>query len=78
MFPLSPSPGNPGEGWGGGRTPVFARNPLPNPPPDYRGRGKKTRRFENTIALKAQTIDSVSTHPAPCDKLIVDPQFSSE
>jgi hypothetical protein len=39
-----PSPVNRGVGWGGGRTPVVARNPLPNPPPDYRGRGKKTRR----------------------------------
>jgi len=42
MFPLSPSPGNPGEGWGGGPAPIVARSPLPNPPPEYQGRGKET------------------------------------
>jgi Flp pilus assembly protein TadD len=49
MFPLSPSPGIPGEGWGGGRTPMGGRNPLPGPvaggrqfrslTPEYQGRG---------------------------------------
>jgi DNA polymerase-3 subunit gamma/tau len=43
----SPSSGTPGEGRGGGSSPpefsnVKARtNPLPNPPPDYRGRGQE-------------------------------------
>src|SRR5205807_9576335 len=37
---FSPSPGTPGEGWGGGcvEQASFATGPLPNPPPEYRGR----------------------------------------
>src|SRR5258708_6366381 len=38
------SPGTPGEGWGGGgvrQVLSFAKNPHPNPPPEYRGREKK-------------------------------------
>jgi hypothetical protein len=45
MFPLSPSHGTPGEGWGGGPAPVVARNPHPVPPPEYRRRGKTNRRM---------------------------------
>jgi hypothetical protein len=37
--PSIPSPGTPGEGKGGGLT-VDSQNPLPNPPPEYRGREK--------------------------------------
>jgi hypothetical protein len=33
----SPSPGTPGEGWGGGL--IGRTHPHPNPPPEYRGRG---------------------------------------
>ncbi len=28
--PFSPSPGTPGEGWGGGQQPTFTQNPLPS------------------------------------------------
>jgi glycosyltransferase involved in cell wall biosynthesis len=35
---ISPSPGTPGEGWGGGSS-RRSKNPLPNPPPEYRERG---------------------------------------
>ena len=48
---FSPSPGTPGEGWGGGKLPLERRivpeprraSPLPNPPPEYQGRGNGTR-----------------------------------
>jgi phosphatidylglycerol:prolipoprotein diacylglycerol transferase len=40
---ISPSPGTPGEGWGGGSSKpprnIAAENPLPIPPPAYRERG---------------------------------------
>jgi hypothetical protein len=40
---LSPSPGNPGEGGEGGSvSEVGLPNPLPDPPPEYRGRGRRT------------------------------------
>src|ERR1700722_11130414 len=35
----SPSPGIPGEGWGGGKS-ADRNNPHPSPPPEYQGRGK--------------------------------------
>lgn len=38
ILALIPSPGTPGEGQGGGRAPVL--DPLPSPPPEYRGREK--------------------------------------
>ncbi|HEX4123943.1 MAG TPA: ergothioneine biosynthesis protein EgtB [Tepidisphaeraceae bacterium] len=40
---LSPSPGTPGEGWGGGSSadvPSQQKGPQPNPPPAYQGRGQ--------------------------------------
>jgi 4-amino-4-deoxy-L-arabinose transferase-like glycosyltransferase len=37
---MSPSPGTPGEGRGGGSLTPKAEDPLPNPPPEYQGRGK--------------------------------------
>ena len=44
----TPSPGIPGEGWGGGLPssqagPVVHENPLPSPPPAYRERGPEAR-----------------------------------
>src|SRR5215472_6600431 len=36
-----PSPGTPGEGWGGGLKKLLA-SPLPNPPPEYREGGYGT------------------------------------
>jgi hypothetical protein len=40
-----PSPGTPGEGKGGGLSGnAHSSNPLPNPPPEYRGREKGSRR----------------------------------
>jgi hypothetical protein len=36
---LTPSLGTPGEGWGGGSDgDAHLLNPLPDPPPEYRGR----------------------------------------
>jgi NADH dehydrogenase len=40
--PSSPSLGTPGEGGGGGPMPGD-ENPLPNPPPEYQGRGSETQ-----------------------------------
>ncbi|HEV7302219.1 MAG TPA: valine--tRNA ligase [Tepidisphaeraceae bacterium] len=43
-FSLTPSPGTPGEGRGGGRSAGNSaddRSPLPNPPPAYRERGQE-------------------------------------
>jgi hypothetical protein len=34
----TPSPGSPGEGGGGGSQRRQIETPLPNPPPEYRGR----------------------------------------
>ncbi|HEY2587043.1 MAG TPA: anaerobic sulfatase maturase [Tepidisphaeraceae bacterium] len=43
----SPAPGIPEEGWGGGSSKrVDPANPLPNPPPDYRGRELRDDRPE--------------------------------
>src|SRR4051794_13199593 len=39
---ISPSPGSPGEGWGGGRG-HSQPDPLPGPPPEYWGRGQEAR-----------------------------------
>jgi hypothetical protein len=44
---ISPSPGTPGEGRGGGRMPVGSRSPLPSPPPEYQERGKEIAVSEN-------------------------------
>src|SRR5580700_5619545 len=38
---LSPSPGTPGEGRGGGLAAVEREDPHPNPPPEYRERGQE-------------------------------------
>ncbi|HEX4792506.1 MAG TPA: tetratricopeptide repeat protein [Humisphaera sp.] len=45
----SPSPGTPGEGWGGGCVEgAPLANPLPNPPPEYRGREQEESRDGGT------------------------------
>jgi len=41
---ISPSPCTQGEGWGGGRTSIGPRNPHPDPPPEYQGRGRRDKR----------------------------------
>jgi hypothetical protein len=56
MFPHSPSPGTPGEGWGGGRTPMDRRNPLPDPPPEYQGRGTEAARVKMQLPCDSPRI----------------------
>jgi len=48
----APSSGTPGEGGGGGSVDEVApRNPLPSPPPEYRGRGNA-----EPALLRAQNV----------------------
>jgi hypothetical protein len=50
----SPSTGTPGEGWGGGSVAssrVHLRNPLPNPPSEYRWRELSATRTRTVLAF---------------------------
>jgi ferredoxin-nitrite reductase len=47
---ITPSPGTPGEGWGGGSDEKRAiPNPLPGPPPEYQGREQEEDRERETL-----------------------------
>src|SRR5690348_10039641 len=65
-----PSPGTPGEGQGGGLSNrAYYSNPLPSPPPEYRGREKKPFcAFHNSwlvcVYLCASTASFSSAAPA--------------
>jgi len=49
-FALTHAPGTPGEGRGGGLSPRTAEeNPLPNPPPEYRGRETGSLKSKNLL-----------------------------
>ncbi|HEY2589264.1 MAG TPA: MMPL family transporter [Tepidisphaeraceae bacterium] len=61
---LSPSPGTPGEGRGGGQTGdgqsgVDRANPLPNPPPEYRGRGIRAGDAKDDAFMPKEAITLV-------------------
>jgi hypothetical protein len=54
---LTPSPGTPGEGWGGG-SPIARPAPHLNPPPEYEGRRqeKTSRIFAHAPAEQQQAL----------------------
>jgi hypothetical protein len=54
---FSPSPCTQGEGWGGGRTSIGPRNPHPDPPPEYQGRGR--RGLAGCVTHPLATVTSV-------------------
>ena len=65
--PLAPSPGTPGEGWGGGppstRATLLSSDPLPNPPPGYRERGPGTVREDGTISCGVGSLELIEVQP---------------
>jgi hypothetical protein len=59
---LIPSSGTPGEGKGGGLRAVAHQHsdPLPNPPPEYRGREQERARFDQPTLLRNGTASATT------------------
>jgi carbamoyl-phosphate synthase large subunit len=68
---FSPSPGTPGEGRGGGLSASVASraNPLPNPPPEYRGREQN---HQSNSATPAPRVSA----PSSTQSSVLSPQSS--
>ena len=59
----SPAPGIPGEGWGGGSSSAQGTqkdNPLPNPPPEYRGREPEETSRDLLLSISAKSGTGMS------------------
>ncbi|HWE03286.1 MAG TPA: valine--tRNA ligase [Tepidisphaeraceae bacterium] len=63
---LTPSPGTPGEGRGGGLVADKQNDPHPNPPPAYRERGQESARRAEALALGLPFLD-VAINPTILD-----------